>query len=120
MQPDAIKHLRDVQTAAGWITQWATGRTEVEFAADEMFRSAVERKFEIIGEALNRLRRDDPVAAGRITAIQRIIGFRNVLIHGYDVIDDEISWDAVEIKLPVLRAEVDALLSGTGVESEEE
>jgi len=111
MRPEVVKHLQDVRTAAEWIVRFTHGRTELDFGADEMLRSAVERKFEIIGEALNRLRRDAPATADKITAVQRIIGFRNVLIHGYDRLDNEISWDAVETKLPVLRKEVDSLLA---------
>ena len=49
---------------------------------------AVERDFEIIGEALNRIRKIDEEILERVSEHQRIIGFRNVLIHGYDLIDD--------------------------------
>ncbi len=54
----------------------------------------MERHFEIIGEALNRLAKLDPDTAGRITDAAQIIAFRNVLIHGYDAIDDSRVWDA--------------------------
>jgi uncharacterized protein with HEPN domain len=74
----------------------------------------VERQFEIIGEALSRLNRLDPDKASAISEHHRIIRFRNVLIHGYDVIDHETTWSLIQAKLPVLRAELDGLLGQAG------
>lgn len=76
-----------------------------------MLRSAVERQFEIIGEALNQLRRIDPALAARIPGLGRVIGFRNVLIHGYDEIDSPGVWRVVETDLPPLRDRVAGLLA---------
>ena len=75
-----------------------------------MPRSAVERQFEIIGEALAHLARLDPSLANRIREHPRIIAFRNILIHGYTELDHRIVWDIVESKLPTLRSDVAALL----------
>jgi uncharacterized protein with HEPN domain len=57
---------------------------------------------EIIGEALYRLRRDFPEEANQIGNIHKIIGLRNVLAHGYDMLEYEILWDVVENKLSIL------------------
>jgi hypothetical protein len=73
-----------------------------------MLRAAVERQFEIIGEALSQLARLDESLASRITDHRRIIAFRNILIHGYTDVDDRLVWDIVSTKLPLLRREVDA------------
>ena len=81
-----------------------------------MLRSAIERQFEIIGEALNRLKRLDPETAVRISDYQRIIDFRNVLAHGYDVVSDQVVWDIVQNKLPDLRREIDELKGDLGVQ----
>lgn len=75
-----------------------------------MLRAAVEREFEIIGEAMTQLARLDGEIAARIRHHRRAISFRNALIHGYDEIDDEVVWDTVTVDLPTLRTEVDTLL----------
>ena len=77
-----------------------------------MPRAAVEREFEIIGEALARLARLDEDLVSGISEYRRIIAFRNILIHGYAEIDDRLVWDIVESKLPILRREVAALIEG--------
>jgi uncharacterized protein with HEPN domain len=74
-------------------------------------RAAVERWFIVIGEALGRLERIDPEVAHQITDYRKIIGFRNVLVHGYDAIDDQIVWQTIQQYLPVLKGEVDQLLA---------
>ena len=75
-----------------------------------MLRAAVERQFEIIGEALAQLAKLDRMVAERISEHSRVIAFRNILIHGYADVDDLLVWDIVQTKLPVLRDEVEALL----------
>jgi uncharacterized protein with HEPN domain len=77
-----------------------------------MLRSAVERQFEIVGEALNRLTRDDPNVAARIPDdVSRIVGFRNVLAHGYDIVDDDAVWSAITVDLPTLAERASSLLA---------
>lgn len=76
-----------------------------------MPRSAVERQFEIIGEALGKRAQTDPALATRISEHGRIITFRNILIHAYAIVDDRIVWEVVETKLPILRRDVAELLA---------
>lgn len=111
MQPKAPKHLEDIRDAAGFIRQATGGRSLDDYRNDRMFRQAVERNFEIIGEAMRRLSRDDPQTAARVTSHQQIVAFRNLLIHGYDLIDDEKVWNVIENDLPRLEQEVTDLLS---------
>ena len=86
------------------------GKALGDYSHDRLLRNAVERNFEVIGEAVGRLLRNDPDAASRLSEHERIVAFRNVLIHGYDLVDDELVWDTVTSKLPVLLSEVKALL----------
>jgi uncharacterized protein with HEPN domain len=76
-----------------------------------MLRAAVERQFEIIGEALAQLVKLDQTLAGRITEYRRIIVFRNILIHGYADVDARLVWDVAANKLSVLRRDVALLLN---------
>jgi uncharacterized protein with HEPN domain len=77
---DAGKYLWDARPAAEKLTRFAAGRTVDDYLADELLRLAVERQFEIIGEALNGLRRADPTQASQVPDLSRIVAFRNVLI----------------------------------------
>lgn len=111
MRPEAKKLLEDIRRAAELISSFVQGKGFEDYAADPMLRSAVERQFEIIGEALNRLSRTDQATAEHITYTSRIIAFRNILIHGYDLVDYEVVWDVIETHLPVLQEEVQSLLA---------
>ncbi len=113
MPPETAKLLWDMLAAAKRIETFTGGKSFEDYQRDEMLRSAVERQFEIIGEAMTRLLKSDAVIAACITDNRKITGFRNTLIHGYDAIDDKISWGIVEHKLPVLRAELEKLLGHT-------
>ena len=74
MQPESAAFLWDVPAAGMRITTFADGLTAASYVADALRKSAVERQLEIIGEALNRLRKADPEVAQRIPDISRIIG----------------------------------------------
>jgi uncharacterized protein with HEPN domain len=103
--------------AAGAIEEFTRGKAYQDYAASRLLRAAVERQFEIIGEALSQLAKVDPALAGRARHLPRIVAFRNILIHGYAVIDDATVWRAVEENLPALRGDLDALLGEPGGES---
>ena len=82
----------------------------IEYSADPMRRAATERMFEIIGEAMVRLREADPATFARVPESHTIIGFRNRLIHGYDLVDHEVVWSIIRDSVPQLLRAVDALL----------
>lgn len=110
MQRDARALLWDVQQAADAVLSFIAGLNVQAYAADEVIHSAVERKFEIIGEALAQLARLDPELAARVPNLREIIAFRNVLIHGYAVVEHDRVWRIAETSLPGLRTAVAALL----------
>ena len=109
MRLEIKKLIYDIDQAVTLITDFTAGKQITDYVADPMLRSAVERQFEIIGEALNRLKRLDPETVTRISDYQRIIGFRNVLASGCDVISYNLVWGIVQNKAPELRREIDEL-----------
>ena len=110
MQVEAKKYLYDIYQAALNVTQFTAGKSSEDYEENVMLRAAVERQFEIIGEALAQLAKLDRMVAERISEHSRVIAFRNILIHGYADVDHRLVWDIVQTKLPVLRDEVEALL----------
>ena len=113
MRLEARKYLLDIQIATDRIERFCGGRSFEQYLADEMLRSAVERQFEIVGEALSRLAKDDAPVAAAIPDHGKIIAFRNILIHGYATVDDRIVWGVIENHLRPLREAVRALLATT-------
>jgi len=111
MRLESKKYLYDIARAAALAMEFVKGKNFADYTSDAMLRSAVERQLEIVGEALAQLARTDPGAAAKIGEHQRIIAFRNILIHGYADIDHRIVWNVLELKLPVVRREAEALLS---------
>lgn len=114
MDNRAKKLLFDVLESGRSIREWCGGRAFSEYEKDRQFRKAVEREFEVIGEALHRLIQADPATAGRIEDLNRIVGFRNRIIDGYDAVDDATVWGVAESHLPRLLAEVEGLLREAG------
>lgn len=111
MHADAGKLLWDAQQAAERVSRFTTGKTFSDYEQDEYLRSAVERQFEIIGEALNQLSKVDPDTASRIPELSRIVAFRNVLIHGYASVDNRLVWGVVETSLGALRSAIAELIN---------
>jgi uncharacterized protein with HEPN domain len=114
MQRDPRVYLWDVQQAATDIEVFLAGVDFEAYKHGKLVRAAVERKFEVIGEALNQLLKHAPELAGRISDVRRIIDFRNHLIHGYGRVDQAEVWRIAKASLPALKAEVSALLAELG------
>ena len=110
MQREAKKYLYDIHQATMLIREFTDGKTFADYQSNAMMRAAVEREFEIIGEAMARLAKLAPQIASRISEYEQIIGFRNILIHGYADVNDRAVWFVIETELPTLSREVDALM----------
>jgi uncharacterized protein with HEPN domain len=110
MNDETKRRLLDALEACRAIQKFSAGTNYESFVGDELLRAALERKFEILGEALNRAEQSDPELAHRLPELRRIIGMRNRIIHGYDVVDEEILWEAVEFKAPILSEHISAIL----------
>lgn len=103
-------YLRDVQRLLILIRQYTDGKTFTEYTSEPMLRSAVEREFITIGEALNGIKRLSLEAATTIPQLSQIVSFRNVLVHGYHAISDRRVWTVIEEDLDALQTAIDALI----------
>jgi uncharacterized protein with HEPN domain len=86
MERKSPKLLEDVRGAAAFVLEATREKSLADYRHDRLLRQAVERNFEIIGEAVGRLAKLDPATAARISEYHQIIAFRNLLIHGYDLV----------------------------------
>jgi uncharacterized protein with HEPN domain len=114
LRRDPKSLLWDAREAANAIATMTAGKSFADFDGDIVLRSAVERQFEIAGEALRQLARLDASLAAKVPDLRDIVAFRNILIHGYAVIDRARVWRVVEKDLPALRAVLDDLLREAG------
>jgi uncharacterized protein with HEPN domain len=110
MRLEALKYLYDMQQACRLMDTFLAGRAFAGYEVDPLLRSGVERQLTIVGEALNRLAKIEPGIASHITDSRQIIAFRNILVHGYDMVRNEVVWGILEKDLPTLITEVSELL----------
>ncbi len=110
MRRKTLKWLDDIRASCDLILAATEAKSLDDYRSDALLRAAVERHFEIIGEAMGRISRHDPETAACVGDFARIIAFRNILIHGYDLVDEGTVWKVAREDLPVLRDEVAGLL----------
>lgn len=110
MQDKIAKYLYDIQEASNSIFNYlGNNRDFIMYENNKLLRRAVECKFEIVGEAINKILRLDRNIA--ITGAKRIVDLRNYVIHSYDKVDNVIIWGIISRDLPILKKEVDILLN---------
>ena len=114
MQRDPRAFLWDVREAAHDILRFVSGVDASTYADTPLVHSAVERKFEIIGEALNQLSKVNPALADRVPQLVQIVAFRNLLIHGYALVNHATVWNVVHESLSPLLVCVQVLLDELG------
>ena len=110
MKPEIRQYLDDILNSASLLNEFTAGKTFAEYTGSPLLRSATERQFGIIGEAVSKLANLDEAIVSRITEYQQIIAFRNILIHQYGSVQNRTVWTILSDKLPILVLEVHALL----------
>lgn len=113
MQPESSALLWDTKEAAAEACQIMKNMTLEQYYADRTTQLAIERLMTIIGEALTKLRAVDPDTAEVVPNLQEAISTRNIIVHAYRDVDNEIVWETVNSDLPSLVASVEALLLPT-------
>jgi len=109
---DPEKYLYDMLSSCEFLLELTSNKTVDDYINDRVFRSALQRELQIIGEALIQLDKAAPALAAQIPEYQNIIGFRHVLVHGYDSLDPATVWNVVETKLEGLTEKIKSLLEG--------
>ena len=110
MPRDQVSYLNDMMDAGKAILKFTEGMDQEDYLASELTRAAVERKFTIIGEALNQLLRLHPELRGKIREEKNVVAFRNRVIHGHFAVDELLVWSAIKSDLPTLMSDVAGML----------
>jgi uncharacterized protein with HEPN domain len=111
MQHDIRKVCFDILKAITEIRDFTGGIDLDQYRKNRIVKLAVERDYEIIGEALKRLQTRFQSEFLMITDGRKIIDFRNLLAHAYDDIADEIVWDITNSNLVTLQSEIEHILN---------
>jgi uncharacterized protein with HEPN domain len=115
-QRDPRAFLWDMRDAGKSVVTFVADITFDRYLTNELVRSAVERKLQIIGEALSQLSHVDPVLAARVPDKRSLVAFRNVLVHRYALLDHVQVWQAIQNDLPPLLLALNDLLTELGPE----
>jgi uncharacterized protein with HEPN domain len=111
MQPESRKLLTDMLEASKAIMDFAHGKDFPDIGRDKLLRSGIYYQFVIIGEALSQLKNFDQSLFDRVSENARIVSFRNQVVHGYGAIRDDVTWQIIQDKVPVLHRELVGLLA---------
>lgn len=109
-QRDARHWLWDIRESCDAILEATKGVSFEQFVADRLRRSAVEREFEIIAAALKRTLELEAGLSLRFPRARGIIDFRNILAHGYHILDYQKVWLIVQHEVAPLRYTADEIL----------
>lgn len=112
MRRDPRAFLWDIQQGCLNVQSFLGGISLADYQSNLLLRSAVERQLQNVGEALAQLAKLDPDLAARVPEYRQIIGFRNVLVHGYATLKNDEVWRAIAESLPPLQSTASALLAG--------
>lgn len=110
MQPEIRKHFYDILKACEAIFEFTNGKDLTSYETDLLLRSGVERQLMIIGEAMNQVMHNEPEICEHIAEAREIVNLRNVIVHGYAVVENATIWGILQGDLPVLYNQVKQLL----------
>lgn len=105
-QRDPGVYLEDIERHASAAVRFVSGYSLEQYLSDEKTKAAVERVLEICGEAMRGLYQAAPEVAERIPHARDIIGFRNILAHGYAQLDHDKIYNIATVHAPQLLAAV--------------
>lgn len=106
-------YLGHIHEAIERINRYVGGISEDDFLGDEKTQDAVIRNFEIIGEASRNIERYHPDFAREHSEVSWGIAYemRNVLAHGYFMVDMEIVWKTIKNDLPNMAGQINRLMN---------
>jgi len=110
MPHDLKKSVWDAMDACQKIQEFTAEQTLESYLADDLRRLAVERLFEILGEAFNRIDDVDPSFRSCFSEMGDAIGMRNRISHGYDCVNDEVVWFTAINSVPRLMTKLETWL----------
>lgn len=105
MRRDPGKWLEDIVTDGSDALEFLVGKSQEDYLADKGLRAMVERKLFVVGEAMSQLNNHFPEVVQRFPEVREIVGFRNLLAHGYFALDHRRVFEIATISLPSLLAE---------------
>lgn len=105
------KHLTDILNATIEVESFFADAPKLyqNFQNDMLRQRAVERNVEIMGKAINRILKVDPMF--ELPNAKAIVNTRNRVIHGYDSVTTEFLWSLIIKHIPALKKDVEAILS---------
>jgi len=112
MDERILKWIYDIDFALNEIESYFEGKNKnfFDYKENTMLKRAVERDLEIIGEAINRILKRDPLFESKIKDAKAIIGLRNQVIHAYDNISDENIWSIIINHIPKLKSDITKII----------
>ena len=111
ISPEARGPLESIAKAGRFVIDWSGDVNEHRLWADKQKRAAVERQFEVIAEALRRLREVDPITFHGIEDAETAIRLGEVIRRDYDKINYGILWRTTRFGLPEMLRQVEDLLA---------
>lgn len=102
--------LEHILASINNIYQFKQGRTDEQIINDSMCYYAIIYQLVVIGETSNLLTKEFRTSHPD-TAWRQIIGMRNFIIHGYDIVDAKEIINVLKNDLPILKQQIESYLN---------